>query len=57
VIANGGWGLLGFGVAVAVLHVAALLFGSVIALSLALMVCVGWNLTLWWNGRRRALVS
>ena len=30
VIANGGWGLLGFGVAIAVLHVAALRFGSAI---------------------------
>jgi hypothetical protein len=27
------------------------------ALSLALMVCVSWNLALWWNGRRRALMS
>jgi hypothetical protein len=53
VIANGGWGLMGFGIAIAVLHVAALRFGSVIALSLALMTCVSWNLGLWWNGRRR----
>ena len=44
VIANGGWGLMGFGVAIAVLHVAALRFGSVIALSLALTTCVSWNL-------------
>ena len=53
VIANGGWGLLGFGVAVAVLHLAALPFGSVIALSLALATCVSWNLALWWIGRRK----
>src|SRR5580692_1625041 len=53
VIANSGWGLLGFGVAVAVLHVAALRFGSAIALSLALATCVTWNLALWWIGRRR----
>ena len=53
VIANGAWGLMGFGLAIAVLHVAALQFGSVIGLSLALMVCVGWNLGLWWIGRRR----
>jgi hypothetical protein len=53
VIANGGWGLLGFGIAIAVLHVAALRFGSVIALSLALMICVSWNLGLWSNGRRK----
>ena len=27
-------------------------FGSTVALSLALMTCVSWNLGLWWNGRR-----
>ncbi len=53
VIANAGWGLMGLGIAIAVLHVAALRFGSAIALSLALMTCVGWNLVLWWLGRRR----
>ena len=53
VIANGGWGLIGFGIAIAVLHVAALRFGSAIALSLALATCVSWNLGLWWIGRRR----
>jgi hypothetical protein len=52
-IANSGWGLLGFGVAVAVLQVAVLPFGSVVALSLALATCVGWNLGLWWIGRRK----
>ncbi len=57
VIANAGWGLLGFGVAIAVLHVTAMRFGSAMALSLALMVCVSWNLTLWWNGRRRAALA
>lgn len=55
VIANGAWGLMGFGLAIAVLHVAALRFGSAIGLSLALSTCIGWNLTLWWNGRRRAV--
>jgi hypothetical protein len=55
VIANSGWGLLGLGIAIAVLHVVALRFGSVIGLSLALMTCVSWNLGLWWNGRRRVL--
>jgi hypothetical protein len=54
VIANGAWGLMGFGIAIAVLHVAALRFGSAIGLSLALATCVGWNLGLWWNGRRKA---
>ena len=53
VIANGAWGLMGFGLAIAVLHVAALRFGSTTALSLGLATCIGWNLTLWWNGRRR----
>lgn len=53
VLANGAWGLMGFGVAVAVLHVTALRFGSTIGLSLALLTCIGWNLALWWNGRRK----
>jgi hypothetical protein len=53
VIANGGWGLMGFGVAIAVLHLAALRFSSAIALGLALATCVGWNLGLWWLGRRK----
>jgi hypothetical protein len=52
-IANGGWGLLGFSVAVAVLHVAVLRVGSAVALSLALATCVIWNLGLWWIGRRK----
>ena len=54
VIANGAWGLMGFGLAIAVLHVGALQFGSVIGLSLGLATCICWNLTLWWNGRRKA---
>jgi hypothetical protein len=53
VIANSAGGLIGLGIAIAVLHVAALRFGSAVALSLALTVCVSWNLGLWWNGRRR----
>jgi hypothetical protein len=53
VLANSGFGLIGFGIAIAVLHVAALRFGSAIALSLALATCVSWNLGLWWNGRRK----
>src|SRR5258708_2932440 len=55
VLANSGWGLMGLGIAIAVLHVAALQLGSAIALSLALATCVSWNLALWWNGRRRAV--
>jgi hypothetical protein len=54
VVANSGWGLLGFGAGIAVLHVAVLRFGSAIGLSIALATCVSWNLVLWWGGRRRA---
>ena len=54
VLANSAWGLIGLGIAIAVLHVAALQFGSAIGLSLALATCVGWNLALWWLGRRKA---
>ena len=57
VIANAAWGLLGFGMAVAVMHVAVLQFGSAIGLSLALATCVIWNLTLWWNGRRKRMAA
>jgi hypothetical protein len=53
VIANGAWGLMGFGLAVAVLHVTALRYGSAVGLSLALATCIGWNLALWWNGRSK----
>ncbi|MBR0692190.1 hypothetical protein [Bradyrhizobium lablabi] len=53
VIANGAWGLMGFGLAIAVMHIAVLQFGSAIGLSLALATCICWNLTLWWNGRRK----
>jgi hypothetical protein len=53
VIANGGWGLLGFGMAIAVLHVAALRFGSAAGLILGLTTCVSWNLVLWWIGQRK----
>jgi len=53
VLANSAWGLMGLGVAIAVLHVAALQFGSAIGLSLALATCVSWNLALWWNERRK----
>jgi hypothetical protein len=57
VIANGAWGLMGLAVAIAVLHVAALRFGSAIGLSLALATCIGWNLALWWNGRRKVVLA
>jgi hypothetical protein len=57
VVANGAWGLMGFGLAIAVLHGAVLEFGSAIWLSLALATCIGWNLALWWNGRRKVVHS
>src|SRR3954452_23067553 len=53
VIANSVWGLIGFGIAIAVLHLTALPLGSAIALGLALATCVGWNRGLWWLSRRR----
>lgn len=52
VLANSAWGLLGFGMAIAVLHVAVVWFGAAIGLCLALATCVTWNLTLWGIGRR-----
>ena len=52
-LANSLWGLIGFGGGIAVMHLAALRFGSAVALSLALIVCVSWNLGLWWLSRRR----
>jgi len=54
-IANGGWGLMGFGLSFVVLHIAALALGSAIGLSLALATCLGWNFGLWRLGRRRVL--
>jgi hypothetical protein len=53
VLANSGWGMMGLGIAIAVLHLAVLRFGSAVGLSLALMTCVGWNLSLWGLSRRR----
>ena len=53
VIANGLWGLIGFGIAIVVLHLAALPLGRAAALGLALATCVAWNLGLWFYGRRK----
>ena len=52
-IANGGWAMMGFGFAIAVLQVTAIPLGSALALSLALTTCIVWNLALWWLGRKR----
>jgi hypothetical protein len=46
-IANGGWAMMGFGLAIAVLQVTAIPFGSALALTLALVTSVVWNLALW----------
>lgn len=54
VIANSAWGLMGFGMAIAVLHLGALYWGSAAGLSLGLATCVSWNLMLWQIGRRKA---
>ncbi len=54
VVANSGWGLIGLGIAIAMLHVTALRYGSATGLSVALITCIAWNLSLWWNGRRKA---
>jgi hypothetical protein len=53
VLVNGLKGLLGFGLALAVLHLAALHLSSAPALLLALLVAVGWNLGLLFHSRRR----
>src|SRR6201996_9522424 len=52
VIAHSAWGLMGFGLAFVVLHLAASHVGSAAGLSLALATCVIWNLALWKIGRR-----
>lgn len=53
VIANSAGGLMGLGIAIAMLNVAAPRFGAAVGLSLALMICVCWNLGLWWWSRRK----
>jgi hypothetical protein len=53
VLANGQWGLIGFGLAIVVLHLAAQPFGRAAALGLALTTCVAWNLGLWAYGHRK----
>lgn len=45
-IAHGMFGTVGFGTALIVLHLLAVPFGSAVALSAALAVCIGWNLVL-----------
>ncbi len=57
VVANSAWGLMGFGLGIAVLHVGVLYLGSSAGLSLALATCVCWNLVLWQIGRRKARLA
>src|SRR3954454_13123040 len=57
VLANGQWGLIGFGLAIVIMHLAAEPLGRATALSLALATCVAWNLGLWAYGHRRRLSS
>jgi hypothetical protein len=52
ILANTLPGLVGFAVAVLVLHLSAVSLGKSAALVLALAVSVGWNLTLWANRHR-----
>ena len=57
VLANSAWGLMGFGLGIAVLHLGALHLGSAAGLVLGLATCVCWNLMLWWARRRKAVAS
>ena len=57
VVANSGWGMVGFGLGITMLHVGALRFGSTVGLSLGLATCVLWNLALWWKSRRKAAMA
>jgi hypothetical protein len=57
VVANSGWGMIGFGLGITMLHVGALHFGSAAGLTLGLATGVCWNLALWWNGRRKAALA
>src|SRR2546421_5123026 len=51
VLANGPWGLIGFGLAIVVVHFAAQALGRATALSLALPAGVAWNFGLFLYGR------
>ena len=54
IIGSGILGLMGFGVALAVVHLAAQPLGAWPALALGLAICMGWNLVLTGLARRRA---
>jgi hypothetical protein len=57
VLANGQCGLIGFGLAIVIVHFAAQPLGRAAALSLALATCVIWNLGLWAYGHRKRRAS
>jgi hypothetical protein len=57
VLANSAWGLMGFGMGIAVLHLGALHLGSAAGLCLGLATCICWNLMLWWVKRRKVLAK
>jgi hypothetical protein len=57
VVANSGWGMVGFGLGITMLYVGALRFGSAAGLLLGLATSVIWNLALWWNSRRKAAMT
>jgi hypothetical protein len=52
-LANSQWGMVGFGIAVLLLHLTALPLGRWGGLSAALAMCVAWNFGLWLYGRRQ----
>jgi hypothetical protein len=52
-MANGQWGLIGFGIAIASMHLTAEPLGRAAALSIALAICIVWNLGLWLYGHRK----
>jgi hypothetical protein len=53
VLANGMWGLLGFGLGVLALYLGVAHLGKAAGLILGLVTCVVWNLGLWAYGRRK----
>jgi hypothetical protein len=57
VVANSGWGMVGFGLGITMLYVGALRFGSAAGLLLGLATSIIWNLALWWNSRRKAMAA
>ena len=57
VIANSMVGMIGFALALAALHLTAVPLGSPLALTLALAICIGWNLTLFASAARKSVIG